>query len=78
MVPRRRNKMNEEAANALLKTLEEPPEFTHFILDIGDADRLLPTIRSRCCQIASLRSQDEDVAKYLIKNCALRKRKPPT
>ncbi len=36
------------AANALLKTLEEPPARTHFILGTVAADKLLPTIRSRC------------------------------
>lgn len=36
-----------EAANALLKTLEEPPADTTFILTAADPDSLLPTIRSR-------------------------------
>lgn len=36
-----------EAANALLKTLEEPPESVHFYLTTPSAARLLPTIRSR-------------------------------
>ena len=39
------------AANALLKTLEEPPERTHFILATTSPDQLLPTIRSRCQRI---------------------------
>ncbi|MBM4286697.1 MAG: DNA polymerase III subunit delta' [Deltaproteobacteria bacterium] len=40
--------LNEEAANALLKTLEEPPEGNVFILTaVGERD-LLPTIVSRC------------------------------
>ncbi len=37
-----------EAANALLKTLEEPRANVHFILTSERADSLLPTIRSRC------------------------------
>lgn len=37
-----------ESANALLKTIEEPPEQTHIIFAITQADNLLPTIRSRC------------------------------
>lgn len=37
-----------EAGNALLKTLEEPPAGTHFILAANQPDSLLPTIRSRC------------------------------
>ncbi|MFW5876277.1 MAG: ATP-binding protein [Myxococcota bacterium] len=37
-----------EAANALLKTLEEPRRGVHFVLTSDRPDRLLPTIRSRC------------------------------
>ncbi|MEO5363192.1 MAG: DNA polymerase III subunit delta' [Magnetococcus sp. DMHC-8] len=40
--------MNEAAANALLKTLEEPPPRSLLILVTRQAGRLLPTIRSRC------------------------------
>lgn len=41
-------KMNDAAANALLKTLEEPPETTFIILIAARPDSLLSTIRSRC------------------------------
>lgn len=44
--------MNPAAANALLKNLEEPPARTLFILVTHHAQYLLPTIRSRCRQIA--------------------------
>ena len=40
--------MNSNAANALLKNLEEPPARTLFILIAHSPGRLLPTIRSRC------------------------------
>ncbi len=40
--------MNPNAANALLKNLEEPPSRTVFLLIVHSAGRLLPTIRSRC------------------------------
>jgi DNA polymerase-3 subunit delta' len=43
--------MLEPAANALLKTLEEPPADTHFVLVSHNATALLPTIRSRCQRI---------------------------
>ena len=43
--------MREEASNALLKTFEEPPAQTHFILVTESAHRLLPTIRSRSQRI---------------------------
>ena len=44
--------MNENAANALLKGLEEPPAGAMFILVSHRPARLLPTIRSRCVAIA--------------------------
>lgn len=40
--------LNVNAANALLKTLEEPPPGTHLLLCSSHPARLLPTIRSRC------------------------------
>ncbi|MGE4267116.1 MAG: ATP-binding protein [Deferribacterales bacterium] len=40
-----------EAANALLKTLEEPPEDTHFFLITSRYSQVLHTIRSRCINI---------------------------
>ena len=41
-------KMTEEAANSLLKTLEEPPASSHLVLVTAFPHRLLSTIRSRC------------------------------
>ena len=41
-------RMNHVTANALLKTLEEPPGEARFVLASEAADQLLPTIRSRC------------------------------
>jgi DNA polymerase-3 subunit delta' len=43
--------MNRNAANALLKILEEPPRHALLLLVAHSAGRLLPTIRSRCRQI---------------------------
>lgn len=43
--------MNPQAQNALLKTLEEPPDDTTLVLMAGSPDALLPTIRSRCLRI---------------------------
>lgn len=40
--------MNLATQNALLKTLEEPPEQTYLILVSSQPDRFLPTVRSRC------------------------------
>ena len=43
--------MNERAQNTLLKTLEEPPPVTTFLLVSANPDALLPTIRSRCARV---------------------------
>ena len=45
-------RMNEVAASAFLKTLEEPPGGARFLLCSAAPDQLLPTIRSRCQQVA--------------------------
>jgi DNA polymerase III subunit delta' len=44
--------LNEPAANAFLKTLEEPPQGTFFVLLVQDPGDLLPTLVSRCITIA--------------------------
>jgi len=54
IILRRFEEANEEAANAFLKTLEEPPSHTRLILTARDASLLLPTIASRC-QVFPLR-----------------------
>jgi len=58
------HRMSEEAMNALLKTLEEPPDRTLLILVTAVADRLLGTIRSRCQVIHFAPLPDEDLVKY--------------
>jgi len=45
------DEMNRNAANALLKVLEEPPEKALLLLVSHAPGRLLPTIRSRCCHL---------------------------
>ncbi len=40
--------LSKDASNALLKTIEEPPAFVHFILATTEAHKILPTIISRC------------------------------
>ncbi|HWK33029.1 MAG TPA: DNA polymerase III subunit delta', partial [Hyphomicrobium sp.] len=46
------NELNVNAANALLKSLEEPPERTVFLLVSSAPGQLVPTIRSRCRALA--------------------------
>ncbi len=53
--------LNANAANALLKSLEEPPPRTYFLLVSHRPHQLLPTIKSRCHQVA-LRAPDTGVA----------------
>lgn len=48
IVIREADRLHKSAANKLLKTLEEPPAETHFVLLSHRASALLPTIRSRC------------------------------
>jgi DNA polymerase-3 subunit delta' len=54
-----------EAANALLKSLEEPPRNTWFILTTSDPIHVLPTIRSRCAQVSLVRLSDAEVESFL-------------
>ncbi|WP_022851308.1 DNA polymerase III subunit delta [Limisalsivibrio acetivorans] len=53
--------MEATAANAFLKTLEEPGADTFFFLITDKYDRILPTIRSRCVQVDFSALTDEDV-----------------
>ncbi len=58
--------MNPQAQNALLKTLEEPPEDTTLVLVASSPDALLPTIRSRCARVAFAPLPDELIAERLV------------
>jgi len=59
--------MTNSAFNALLKTLEEPPEYVIFILCTTEPYKLLPTILSRCQRYEFKKINDSDL-KELIKN----------
>lgn len=60
-------KMNIQAQNALLKTIEEPPAYGIILLLTTNADAFLPTILSRCITL-SLKSVNEDLIKdFLMK-----------
>ena len=56
------DKLNDPSANALLKTLEEPPPTSHIILITSRPAVLLPTIRSRCQAIRFAPLQSEEIA----------------
>lgn len=58
--------MTVQAQNALLKTLEEPPEYAVIFLLTENADSLLATIRSRCVMLKLRNIKDKLVKKYLM------------
>jgi DNA polymerase-3 subunit delta' len=58
--------MNDQAANALLKTLEEPPPTSHLILTTVNPTALLATIRSRCQTIRLAPIPHEEIESFLI------------
>jgi DNA polymerase-3 subunit delta' len=58
--------LNVEAQNALLKTLEEPPAASTFVLVTSRPDVLLPTVLSRCQRLRFGRLAPADVAAALI------------
>ena len=57
--------MTEEAANCILKTLEEPPDTSRIILISSFPHRLLPTIRSRCQAFSFHPLGREEILRYL-------------
>jgi DNA polymerase-3 subunit delta' len=59
-------KMTVQAQNAILKTLEEPPEYAVIILMTSNVNALLPTIISRCVVLNMKPVADEQVKKYLM------------
>ncbi len=66
-----------ESANAMLKTLEEPPERTVVVLVTAAADDLLPTIRSRCQRI-DFDPLDDDTVRAVLEREGVPARDAPT
>ena len=60
--------MTQQAQNALLKTIEEPPSYAIIILLTENAQKLLPTICSRCVMLKLRNIKDQLVKKYLMEN----------
>ncbi|WP_449412857.1 DNA polymerase III subunit delta' [Pandoraea soli] len=63
--------LNVHAANALLKTLEEPPEGVVFLLVTTQPDRLLPTILSRCRRMVLTRPDHAQATQWLMSDAGL-------
>src|SRR5574344_74462 len=59
--------MTPSAFNALLKTLEEPPEYVVFILCTTEPYKLLPTIISRCQRFEFRKISDDELKKLIIR-----------
>ena len=57
-----------EGQNALLKILEEPPPYGVFILLTDNPEKLLPTVRSRCTELALTAVPDKQLRQYLTLN----------
>lgn len=60
-------KMTVQAQNALLKTLEEPPEYVVLLLLTTNVNAMLPTILSRCVVLNMKPVKDELIQKFLMK-----------
>ena len=67
------DKMNSEAQNSILKTLEEPPEYVVIILIVTNESKMLETIKSRCNIIKFDTLKELEIEKYLIKENLLDK-----
>ena len=65
------DKMNDQAQNAILKTIEEPPSYGVIILLTDNANKLLPTIRSRCIKLSMVPVNAQLLQKYLMENYEL-------
>ncbi|MFI5303157.1 MAG: DNA polymerase III subunit delta' [Nitrospiria bacterium] len=65
------DRMNPEAANAFLKSLEEPPPHTHFILITSRPQAILSTIFSRCQQIRFATPPRDELIDFLVKKKGL-------
>lgn len=64
-------KMTVQAQNALLKTLEEPPEYAVILLLTSNAETLLPTIISRCVVLNMKPVQDSEIKKFLMTHMSI-------
>ena len=59
------HQLTKDAFNALLKTLEEPPDYLKFVLATTDPEKMLPTVLSRCLQFNLRPMAPETVQQHL-------------
>ncbi len=65
------HRMNAAAQNAILKTVEEPPEYVIILLLADQIGKLLPTVQSRCVCLETKPVRELDMMEYLQKNMGL-------
>jgi DNA polymerase III subunit gamma/tau len=65
------HQLTKDAFSALLKTLEEPPEYLKFVLATTDPDKMLPTVLSRCLQFNLRPMAPQTVQEHLSRVLAL-------
>lgn len=64
-------KLTEQAQNALLKTIEEPPSYAVILLLTNNINILLPTILSRCVALKLPAVDKDSIKEFLMKNCQI-------
>ena len=65
-------KMNEQAQNALLKTIEEPPSYAVILLLASQTGAFLPTILSRCITLSLKPIAEEKIKEYILNHTGLK------
>ena len=58
--------LTNDAQNALLKVLEEPPQHVYFVLATTDPNKVIPTVRSRCIEVVLSPLSDDNVFTLLL------------
>ena len=65
------DRMTEQAQNALLKTIEDPPEYAVILLLTNNIDSMLPTILSRCVTLNLKPVKTALIEKFLMERCQI-------
>jgi DNA polymerase III subunit delta' len=63
--------------NRLLKMIEEPPEYTYFILLTNQREQILPTIRSRCMQVFFPPMEENEILRLLVEDYKIERTEAP-
>ena len=63
------HKLTNDAQNALLKALEEPPEHVYMILATTNPEKLIQTIKTRCTPFSFNILNDADMSRLILRTC---------